>query len=61
MAYDIGTCQLSYKPAQNGIENLGKYVVVWIKEAGDWKVAADIFNSDLPIQQKWGEAVRRRL
>lgn len=52
MAYDIGTYKLSFKPAQSGIEDLGKYVVVWIKEDGDWKVAADIFNSDLPIQQK---------
>jgi ketosteroid isomerase-like protein len=26
----------------------GKYVVVWRKIGSEWKVAADIFNSDLP-------------
>ena len=52
MAHDIGTYKLSFKPAQSGIEDLGKYVIVWIKEDGDWKAAADIFNSDLPIQQQ---------
>jgi ketosteroid isomerase-like protein len=27
----------------------GKYVVVWKKEEGKWKIFRDIFNSDLPV------------
>lgn len=30
------------------IEDRGKYVVVWVKRDGDWKIHRDIFNSDLP-------------
>jgi hypothetical protein len=30
------------------VRDRGKYVVVWRKVRGDWKVAADIFNSDGP-------------
>jgi uncharacterized protein (TIGR02246 family) len=52
MAFEIGTYKLAFKPAQGGIEDIGKYVVVWSKEDGDWKAVADIFNSNLPIQQQ---------
>jgi hypothetical protein len=36
--------------APNGTarSDTGKYVVVLLKIAGEWKAAADIFNSDLP-------------
>lgn len=45
MAYEIGTYQLAMKGAQDR----GKFVVVWKKQPdGQWKAAADIFNSDLP-------------
>jgi len=27
----------------------GKYIVVWKKEEGKWKIFRDMFNSDLPI------------
>jgi ketosteroid isomerase-like protein len=40
MALDRGTYRLG--------EDTGKYVVVWRKMGGEWKVAADIFNSDKP-------------
>ncbi len=30
-------------------EDQGKYVVVWRKDQGVWKIAADIINSDKPI------------
>ena len=39
LGYDVGT----YEGAN---DDHGKYVVVWKKIDGDWKVAADIFNSD---------------
>jgi len=47
-ASEIGTYQLSFESAGERVEDDGKYVVVWRREAGDWKVAADIFNSSRP-------------
>ena len=48
MALDRGTYSLKF--AQGGVTqtDTGKYVVVWRKIGGEWKAAADIFNSDLP-------------
>jgi uncharacterized protein (TIGR02246 family) len=44
-AREIGTVTLKTKsqPAQ---EVIGKYVVVWRKVGRDWKLAADIWNTD---------------
>ena len=41
MAYDYGraTTELA-----DGTVIMGSYLVVWTKESGEWKVAADIFN-----------------
>ncbi len=41
MAYDYGTA--TTKLADGSIVN-GQYLVVWVKEQGQWKVAADMFN-----------------
>lgn len=48
MALDRGTYRLAV--TLDGTEQIdtGKYVVVWRKVGGEWKAAADIFNSDLP-------------
>jgi uncharacterized protein (TIGR02246 family) len=47
LAYDIGTFELKTNDAQgNTTSSVGKYVVVWKKVGGQWKVAADIFNTD---------------
>lgn len=46
IAYDIGTYSLSFQGDQGPVHDDGKYVVVWKKVDGDWKVVADIFNSD---------------
>ena len=48
MAYEIGTYSMKAKDAQgNPITEVGKFVVVWKKQAGNqWKVVADIFNPD---------------
>ncbi|MFH1699667.1 MAG: DUF4440 domain-containing protein [Candidatus Zixiibacteriota bacterium] len=43
MAYDYGIVKV--KNADGSVEN-GKYVVVWTRENGEWKIALDIFNSD---------------
>jgi uncharacterized protein (TIGR02246 family) len=48
MALDRGTYRLSVAPQGRQLTDTGKYVVVWRKVRGDWKAAADIFNSDLP-------------
>lgn len=48
MALDRGTYRFRATPASGQIEDVGKYVVVWRKIGNDWKVAADIFNSDRP-------------
>jgi ketosteroid isomerase-like protein len=51
MAYEIGSYSLAFEPSQGGAGDTGKYVLVWIKEDGAWKVAVDIFNSNLPMPQ----------
>ena len=48
MALDRGTYTLTVAPAGAAQTDTGKYVVVWRKIGGEWKAAADIFNSDLP-------------
>jgi len=41
MAYDYGTATTKFA---NGSVVEGQYLVVWIRENGEWKVAADMFN-----------------
>ena len=48
MALDRGTYRLAVAPSGKAMNDTGKYVVVWRKVGGEWKAAADIFNSDLP-------------
>ena len=48
MALDRGTYNLTVAPGGAAQTDTGKYVVVWRKIGGEWKAAADIFNSDLP-------------
>jgi len=47
MALDRGTYRLAMAPGGKAMTDTGKYVVVWRKIGGEWKAAADIFNSDL--------------
>ena len=51
LGYTTGAYQMSFNdPAGKTIENRGKYVTIWKKQDdGKWKVAYDIFNSDLPV------------
>ncbi len=47
LAYEIGTYSLAYQDEDNEqVHDNGKYVVVWKKADGNWKAAADIFNTD---------------
>jgi len=48
MALDRGTYKLAVAPNGTSKTDTGKYVVVWRKIGGEWKAAADIFNSDMP-------------
>ena len=41
MAYDYGTATTELA---DGSSVTGHYLVVWVKEDGEWKVAADMFN-----------------
>jgi ketosteroid isomerase-like protein len=43
MAYDIGTAMLT---TPDGTVQAMKYMVVWVREDGEWKVAADMFNAN---------------
>ncbi|HJT45052.1 MAG TPA: DUF4440 domain-containing protein [Chthoniobacterales bacterium] len=47
MAVTTGTYQLTMK---DGTTDRGKYCEVWEKKGGAWKVATDMFSSDLPAQ-----------
>jgi ketosteroid isomerase-like protein len=48
MGYSNGAFRTSFKdPSGKVIEDHGKYVTIWKKQNGKWKVASDIFNSDL--------------
>ena len=49
MALDRGTYTLTIAPNGATQTDTGKYVVVWRKIGREWKVAADIFNSDLAV------------
>ena len=51
VAIDIGTYSLSFDDGNGGrVEDEGKYVVTWRKIDGEWKVTADIFNTNLSAQ-----------
>jgi len=50
IAYDIGTYTFQMNGPKGPVEDKGKYLVVWKKQDGQWKVAADMFNSDMPAK-----------
>lgn len=49
IAYDIGTYTFSMAGPKGRVEDKGKYLVVWKKQDGAWKIAADMFNTDMPM------------
>ena len=40
------------KPKDGPVVDKGKYIVIWKKEDGKWKLHRDMSNSDLPIVSK---------
>ena len=47
MAWDYGTASLT---TPDGVTAPMKYMVVWVRRDGEWKVAADMFNASAPPQ-----------
>jgi ketosteroid isomerase-like protein len=43
MAYDFGTAKIT---TPDGQTQTGKYLVVWVRQEGEWKVAMDMFNTN---------------
>lgn len=50
LATDIGTYTFSFTGDQGPVTDRGKYMVQFRKAGTEWKIAHDIFNSDLPPQ-----------
>lgn len=50
LGYSFGSYELSFDGADGApVTDIGKYMTVWKKQAdGAWKVALDMFNTDLP-------------
>lgn len=44
LGYVLGTYEMGLP---DGSEDRGKYLVAWVKEDGQWRIAADMFNSNL--------------
>lgn len=45
-AHEVGTYQMFASDGK--VVETGKYVVVWKREGGQWKLHRDIWNSDMP-------------
>jgi uncharacterized protein (TIGR02246 family) len=49
LAWSTGTYTMTTSVPGTSVTDHGKYVAVWKKQSdGNWKVQADIFNSDMP-------------
>jgi len=48
-AIEIGLYELS--AANDQVLDKGKYMVIWKKVEGEWKMHRDIWNSNLPLEQ----------
>jgi len=49
VAYEVGTYEMIFPGNKR---DAGKYVVVWRREKGAWKLAVDIWNSNMPVLSK---------
>jgi ketosteroid isomerase-like protein len=45
-AHEVGAYEI--KAADGTTADKGKFVVIWKREGGDWKLHRDIWNSDMP-------------
>lgn len=53
IAYVYGKYSMTMTPeGEEPVQDIGKYIEVWKRQRdGSWKVALDIFNSDLPLAE----------
>ncbi|HTY36595.1 MAG TPA: DUF4440 domain-containing protein [Bacteroidota bacterium] len=51
MAYEIGTYSMSMTMPSGEMNDKGKYIALWRQQTdGTWKVHAETWNSDMPMQ-----------
>lgn len=55
LGYRVGTYSL--QAPDGSLVDRGKYIEVWRKIGGDWKISADIWNSSLPVPGTAGESI----
>ncbi len=48
LAYDVGRYTMSVPHDGSKRQDQGKYLTVWRREKGEWKIVADSWSSDLP-------------
>jgi uncharacterized protein (TIGR02246 family) len=46
LAYEVGTYEVGMTPG--GVEDRGKFLVVWKKAGGKWWIYRDMFSSNMP-------------
>ena len=51
LAYDRGTYRFAMDTPNGRVEDEGKYLMIWKKIGGKWKVIVDISNSDQPLPE----------
>jgi uncharacterized protein (TIGR02246 family) len=51
IAYEIGTYRFAADMPSARLDDEGKYLTVWRKVGGEWKIASDMSNSDRPVEQ----------
>ena len=49
VVHEVGTYEMILPDNKR---DSGKYVVIWKREKGDWKLAVDIWNSNIPASSK---------
>lgn len=49
LAVERGSYEMSFTTPQGRVQDRGKFLTVWRKIDGEWKVAGDMISSDLPM------------
>ena len=49
LAYEVGRYILTNRVNGQEVNGTGKYVVVWKRQNGRWRMAVDIWNSSTPV------------
>jgi ketosteroid isomerase-like protein len=50
MAYEVG--KLTLKGEDGTVLDSGKYVVIWKRENGQWRLHRDIWNTSMPAPEQ---------